>query len=44
MKYPSVFLTSGFGIRDGKNPDPGIGIRNKHPESYFQELNNNYLS
>jgi hypothetical protein len=25
------------------NPDPGFGIRNKHPDSYFQELNINII-
>ncbi len=28
----------------GKNPDPGSGIRNKHPVSYFHEHCNNLNS
>jgi hypothetical protein len=26
-----------------KTPDHGFGIRNKHPESYFRQLRNNYF-
>jgi hypothetical protein len=26
-----------------KNPDQGSQIRDKHPESYFEELNTNFL-
>ncbi len=32
------FFTPGSGIRDGKNPDPWYGIRNKHPRSQLYEL------
>jgi hypothetical protein len=28
-----AFLTPGSGIPDGRKPDLGSGIRNKHPES-----------
>jgi hypothetical protein len=41
IEDPVPFLTSGSGM--AKNPDPESGILNKHPGSYFQELNKNYL-
>jgi hypothetical protein len=39
-----AFLILGSGIQDGKNPDLGSGIRNKHPESYhFRELSISFV-
>ncbi len=32
------FLTLGYGIRDGNNPDLGSEIRNKHPEHISESL------
>jgi hypothetical protein len=30
-------------IRYGTNPDQGSQIRDKHPESHFEELSTNFL-
>ena len=38
-----AFLTPGYGIRDGRKPASGSGIRDEQPGSYFLELRNIFL-
>jgi hypothetical protein len=39
-----AFLTSGSGIRDGRKPASGSGIRDEQPGSYFLELGNHFFA
>jgi hypothetical protein len=39
-----AFLTLGSGMGESQHPDPGFGIRDEQPGSYFLDLINHFFA